>query len=74
MRPGNFKNHYFEKYLLSMVWNLTVLETSFLSYVSKTLGEILILKSFFGEKINFGLYFTVNGQAIWAQSPVMRSL
>ena len=39
-----------------------MLETSFPSFISKTPGEIPIFWTFFGEKFNFGLYFTENRQ------------
>ena len=37
-----------------------MLKTSFSSFISKKPGEIPIFRTLFGEKLNFGLYFTVN--------------
>ena len=55
--------NYLEKHLLSMVLNITVglyvRNFIFFFYKQKT-GEIPIFGTFFGEKLNFGLYFTVN--------------
>ena len=59
MQPGNIKNHYFEKNLLSMVLNLTVYVRNVISIMSKNTGEIPIFRTWF-EKFNFGLYFTEN--------------
>ena len=47
MKPGNIKNHYFEKCLLSMVLKFTVyVATSFSPFTSKTPCEILIFNIF----------------------------
>ena len=55
--------NYLEKYLLSMVLNLTVglyvRNFIFFFYKQKTRWNS-DLQNFFGEKLNFGLYFTVN--------------
>ena len=62
-RIGTGANYLEKNIFLVWSWILQwayMLETSFSSFISKKPGEIPIFGTFFDEKLNFGLYFTVN--------------
>ena len=54
MKPGNIRNHYFEKYLQSMVLNLTVYVRNIISFSYKQKeknGEITIFRIFLAKNL-----------------------
>ena len=71
MQPGNIRNHYFEKYIHSMVLNLLEMSSPFF-FIRKKPGGILIFGIFLA-KIQFWSIFHWKS-AIWAKSAIMTSL
>ena len=58
--PENIINHNFVRYPNSMVWKLGVYVKITVTYFYKpNPGKISIFVTFFDEKLNFGLYFTL---------------
>ena len=55
MKPGNIRNHYFEKFLHSMVLNLTVYVRNIISsFISKEKkGEILIFRTILAKNVAY---------------------